>query len=50
VTTEVLGETLEQPSTLPRTGAGVAGLALLGGLLCGGGRLAALARRFTRIG
>ncbi len=50
VTTEVLGETLERPSTLPRTGAGVAGLALLGGLLCGGGRLAALARRFTRIG
>jgi hypothetical protein len=50
VTTEVLGETLEQPGTLPRTGAGIAGLAVLGGVLCGGGRLAALARRLTRIG
>lgn len=49
-TTTVLGETLERPGTLPRTGAGVAGLTLLGGLLCGGGRLAVLARRFMRIG
>jgi hypothetical protein len=47
--TEVLGETLSQPSILARTGAGVGGLALLGGLLCGGGRLALLARRFLRI-
>ena len=47
--TEVLGETLERPSVLARTGAGVGGLALLGGLLCGGGRLAVLARRFLRI-
>ena len=46
----VLGETLERPSTLPRTGAGVAGLTLLGGLLCGGGRAALLARRLLRIG
>jgi hypothetical protein len=50
VTTEVLGETLERPSTLPRTGAGLAGLALLGGLLCGSGRILSLARRFKRIG
>lgn len=47
--TEVLGATLERPSVLARTGAGVGGLALLGGLLCGGGRLAILARRFLRI-
>lgn len=47
--TEVLGETLERPSVLARTGAGVAGLTLLGGLLCGGGRLAVLTRRFLRI-
>jgi hypothetical protein len=47
--TQVLGETLERPSALARTGAGVGGLALLGGLLCGGGRLAILARRFLRI-
>ncbi len=38
--TEVLGETLERgPSTLARTGAGVGGLAVLGGLLCAGGVL-----------
>lgn len=50
-TTEVLGETLERsPSVLARTGAGVGTLALLGGLLCGGGRLALLARRFLHIG
>jgi hypothetical protein len=49
--TQVLGETLEQgPSALARTGAGVGGMALLGGLLCGTGRLAVLARRFLRIG
>jgi hypothetical protein len=47
--TEVLGQTIERPSALARTGAGVGGLALLGGLLCGGGRLAILARRFLRI-
>ena len=47
--TEVLGETLERPSVLARTGAGLGGLTLLGGLLCGGGRLAVLARRFLRI-
>jgi hypothetical protein len=48
--TEVLGQTLEQPAgVLARTGAGVGGLALLGGLLCGGGRLAILARQFLRI-
>jgi len=47
--TEVLGETLSRPGTLARTGAGVGGLALLGGLLCGGGRLTVLARRFLRI-
>lgn len=50
VGTEVLGETMERPSALPRTGAGVGGLALLGGLLCGGGRVAVLARRLLRIG
>ena len=49
--TEVLGVTLTRPdAALPRTGAGVGGLALLGGLLCGGGRVAILARRFLRIG
>ena len=47
--TQVLGATLARPSVLARTGAGVGGLALLGGLLCGGGRLAVLARRFLRI-
>jgi hypothetical protein len=47
--TEVLGQTLERPGVLARTGAGVGGLTLLGGLLCGGGRLAVLARRFLRI-
>jgi hypothetical protein len=48
--TQVLGETLSAPDTLARTGAGIGGLALLGGLLCGGGRLTVLARRFLRIG
>ena len=48
--TEVLGQTLERPSALPRTGAGVGGMALLGGLLCGSGRVAVLARRLLRIG
>ncbi|HYH52481.1 MAG TPA: hypothetical protein VEG38_23295 [Acidimicrobiia bacterium] len=48
--TEVLGETLSRPSALARTGAGLGGLALLGGLLCGGGRLALLARKALRIG
>lgn len=48
--TEVLGETLTRPSALARTGAGLGGLALLGGLLCGGGRLALLARKALRIG
>lgn len=39
--TQVLGETLERgPGTLARTGAGVGGLAALGGLLCAGGFLA----------
>jgi hypothetical protein len=47
--TQVLGETLSRPGTLARTGAGIGGLALLGGLLCGGGRLTVLARRFLRI-
>jgi hypothetical protein len=47
--TKVLGVTLTRPdAALPRTGAGVGGLALLGGLLCGGGRVAILARRFLR--
>jgi hypothetical protein len=48
--TQVLGETLSAPDTLARTGAGIGGLALLGGLLVGGGRLTTLARRFLRIG
>jgi hypothetical protein len=48
--TEVLGESITRPSALARTGAGLGGLALLGGLLCGGGRVAILARRFLRIG
>jgi hypothetical protein len=48
--TQVLGETLSQPGTLARTGAGIGGLALLGGLLCGGGRLTVLARKLLRIG
>ncbi|HEV3363530.1 MAG TPA: hypothetical protein VG795_05205 [Acidimicrobiia bacterium] len=48
--TQVLGETLSAPDTLARTGAGIGGLALLGGLLLGGGRLTVLARRFLRIG
>jgi hypothetical protein len=48
--TLVLGESLTRPSVLARTGAGVGGLALLGGLLCGGGRLTLLARRLLRIG
>lgn len=50
VPTEVLGQTLERgPGVLARTGAGLGGLALLGGVLCGGGRIALLARRFLRI-
>jgi hypothetical protein len=48
--TQVLGQTLSQPDTLARTGAGVGGLALLGGLLLGGGRLTVLARKLLRIG
>ena len=48
--TQVLGETLTAPDTLPRTGAAVGGLALLGGLLIGGGRLTVLARKLLRIG
>ncbi|HKY75674.1 MAG TPA: hypothetical protein VJS45_06025 [Acidimicrobiia bacterium] len=48
--TQVLGETLTAPDALPRTGAGVAGLALLGGALVGGGRLTVLARKLLRIG
>jgi hypothetical protein len=48
--TQVLGETLTRPGTLARTGAGVGGLALLGGLLVGGGRLTVLARKLLRIG
>jgi len=50
--TQVLGETLTQPepATLARTGAGIGGLALLGGLLVGGGRLTVLARKLLRIG
>ncbi len=48
--TQVLGETLSAPDTLARTGAGIGGLTLLGGLLLGGGRLTVLARRLLRIG
>jgi hypothetical protein len=48
--TQVLGETLSAPDTLARTGAGIGGLALLGGLLVGGGRLTVLARKLLRIG
>ena len=48
--THVMGETLTAPDTLPRTGAAVGGLALLGGLLVGGGRLTVLARKLLRIG
>jgi len=48
--TEVLGQTLERPSSLPRTGAAVGGLSLLGLGLFGGGRLTVLARRLLRIG
>ena len=48
--TSVLGESITRPSALARTGAGVGGLALVGGLLCGGGRIAILARRFLRTG
>jgi hypothetical protein len=48
--TQVLGEQLTRPGTLARTGAGVGGLALLGGLLVGGGRLTVLARKLLRIG
>jgi hypothetical protein len=48
--TQVLGESITRPSALARTGAGVGGLALLGGLLLGGGRLTLLARRLLHIG
>jgi hypothetical protein len=48
--TEVLGEQISRPSALARTGAGVGAMALLGVVLCGGGRLAVLARRLLRIG
>ena len=48
--TEVLGQTLERPSSLPRTGAAVGGLTLLGVGLFAGGRLTLLARRLLRIG
>ena len=48
--TQVMGETLAAPDTLARTGAGIGGLALLGGLLFGGGRLMVLTRRLLRIG
>ena len=48
--TQVLGETLSAPDALPRTGAAFGGLALLGGLLIGGGRLTVLARKLLRIG
>jgi hypothetical protein len=48
--TQVLGQTLTAPDALPRTGAAVGGLALLGGLLVGGGRLTVLARKLLRIG
>lgn len=47
--TEVLGQSMERPSVLARTGAGVGTLTVLGGLLCAGGRLASLTRRFLRI-
>jgi LPXTG-motif cell wall-anchored protein len=46
----VLGETVERPSSLPRTGAAVGGLTLLGLGLVGSGRIAVLARRLLRIG
>jgi hypothetical protein len=48
--TQVLGESLTRSGTLARTWAGVGGLALLGGLLVGGGRLTVLARKLLRIG
>jgi hypothetical protein len=48
--TQVLGETVERPSSLPRTGAAVGGLTLLGFGLIGGGRLTVLARKLLRIG
>ena len=48
--TEVLAETLDRGSSLPRTGAAVGGLSLLGFGLLGGGRLTVLARRLLRIG
>ena len=48
--TEVLGETQQRPSALVRTGLAIAGMVLLGGVLCGSGRLAVLARRLLRIG
>jgi len=48
--TQVLGKTLSRPVALALTGAAVGGMALLGFVLCGGGRAAALARRLLRIG
>jgi len=48
--TQVLGATLSAPDLLARTGAGIGGLALLGGALIGGGRLTVLARKLLRIG
>jgi hypothetical protein len=54
--TQVLGETVTRPSSsgstlpasLPRTGAAIGGLALVGAGLAGTGRLAAFSRRFLR--
>ncbi|MCA1846740.1 MAG: hypothetical protein LC792_26820 [Actinobacteria bacterium] len=48
--TQVLGETMSRPSSLPRTGAAVGGLALVGLGLVASGRLTSLARRLLRIG
>jgi len=48
--TQVLGETESRPSSLPRTGAAVGGLALVGLGLVASGRLTVLARRLLRIG
>jgi len=48
--TQVLGLTQSRPSSLPRTGAAVGGVALLGLGLLVSGRLTVLARRLLRIG